>query len=112
MNYVIDPVKTGTTFNGLTFQILLEETGGDIPLNITDYIISFHLFLKCNEVTKLEIGSGITITDAITGQFRLDPFLVTFNPDIYQYYIKTVSPSGESKIYIEGSWKIVKPLTC
>lgn len=112
MNYVIPPIKTGTTFDGITFQLLIESNGVDTPLNIADYEISFHLFFKCAEVDVFEIGTGITILDETTGQFQLDSFLVEYLANTYQYYIKTVSPQGEEKIYIEGTWKIVKPLSC
>lgn len=102
----------GDTFRGL--QITVSRTSNSVttPEDLSHVNIVFTLS-KLGAITlKKEVGSGISLVDAVNGVFKIDSFT---NPSIgnYVYDIEFRYPHGVIETYLTGSFKIIdKNNTC
>lgn len=55
---------------------------------------------------SLSTGSGLTISDATHGIFRIDSQIIDIPAFVYLYDIQISFPSGEVETYISGTWTI------
>jgi len=104
--------KQGTTYNGRTFNFLVNS----VPLDLTDtdIIITFSYDCSRNENkaktgTKthiLTIGDGVSDVNALNGEFvMLKDTLIDWAIGIWDYEVKFVFPDNAVKIwYTDTLW--------
>jgi hypothetical protein len=63
-------------------------------------------------VLTLTNGSGLTITNAVNGQFEIDEQIISIPADRYYYEITFQLQTGAVKTYISGYWTITSGLEC
>ena len=75
--------------------------------------IMFRYRTKTGTVVKdISNGSGITITDAATGQFTIDAFTpVDWAVDTYYYDVQITSSAGAINTYLWGTVNIIQDIT-
>jgi hypothetical protein len=97
------------TFNGVQFTI---SVNGDL-LDLTNYSIKMQARARYNlpPIFTIYDGSGITITDAVNGVFRIDPQIFHGVPGVYQYDIQLTSQDGIVKTYISGLFTLLEDIT-
>lgn len=94
----------GTTFDGVEFQVNVD----DVAMNLAGVTIKVVMRSSLNnQIFLKQAGSGITVTDAAAGIFRIDPFAITYPIGTYSYDITFVFTSGAIKTYIKGTIKII-----
>lgn len=97
----------GTTYNGTAFQV---DVDGD-PLDLSGVSIIMEMRSSLNQqVLYKSVDSGITVTDAEAGEFRIDSFDVNLSPGTYTYDILFIFTSGVVKIYVKGTMKVISAL--
>jgi len=109
MNYNFPTHTSGDTFDGVQFEMVLNEA----PMDLTGVAIKLEIKKRNTSkalVTKTN-GSGITITDAAAGEFRINAFDVDLEPGVYEYDVQLTFASGSKKTYIKGLWTITKQIT-
>lgn len=105
MAYTLPTQRKGDTFDGLEITVQVNAA----PSNITGAAIRMDFWPKGKptEITKrLEVGSGITITNGAGGVFVVDPFLCDLPAGQYNTDIRITYPSGRVKTYVDGDWLI------
>ncbi len=107
--YNLETTITGDTFNQVSFAVAPNGS----PLNLTGYTIKLQIrnTYTSTAVKSLEIGSGITVTNAAGGVFRIDAFVVDFAAGTYVYDIQLTSSGGVVKTYIAGEMVILNDVT-
>jgi hypothetical protein len=103
-------LKRGDTFNGIQIELLVNGTAS----NLTGASIKcqFRPNSKIGAVVKtIQIGSGITITNATAGQFRIDPFVADLDTGKYFYDVQITFSSGVVKTYLEGIFDVTQDVT-
>ena len=107
--YNIKGGMAGDTYNGVQFTYTLNES----PIDLTGAAIKiqFNRNSKGGKLLKtLEVGSGITIVDAVNGIFSIDPFVIDL-PVGHSYYDVQLTKDGVVKTYVEGKFTTVKGVT-
>jgi hypothetical protein len=105
-------VKNGDTFRGVTFTILVNA----VAMDLTDYDITMTVKQDNNTpivFTKL-LGSGITITSAAEGKFKIDKQIFPeVAPFRYKYDIelKNRTTSIDVYTYITGYFSVTEDIT-
>lgn len=111
--YNIPDIIKGDTFKDLQFTLSINSVVEDL----TDYSIAckFRKNAKTGkEIKSLTVESGITITDALNGVFKIDAFNLddTFIAGTYYYDIEfTNNTTGEIDTYINGTFKVIQDVT-
>jgi hypothetical protein len=103
-------VYNGDTYKGAAFEIIVNGT----PLILTGAQIAMMVrkVRKNNPVISINLGSGITITDAVNGKFRIDEQIFSVDrPGNYLYDIQITLASGVVKTYIKGDFIITGDIT-
>lgn len=106
--YDFKPQIAEDTFNGLQFTATLTTEGVTAPIDLTTVAIKI-VFKKQGQTavtSTLEIGSGITLDDAVNGVFSIDPFTVFAAPYTYDYDIEFTYASGVVKTYLKGLFTV------
>ena len=99
----------GTTFEAQTFTI--QKNGS--PLSLVGASIKMQL-RKCYGTTvalELSNGSGITITNAAGGVFRINGQIINIEPAAYKYDIKITFADGTVEKWIKGEFKVIETIT-
>jgi hypothetical protein len=107
--FIIPKHKRGDDWDGLQFLIKVNGTA----LNLTGATIAadFKLKSKTGQLKKqMTVGSGVTITDAAGGIFKMDGFKVDMPVGIY-YFDVEITVAGNTKTRIEGTWEITQDVT-
>ena len=103
--------QQGDTFNEVPFEILIDE----VPLDLTDAIIKMQVKKDACASAILSLTSvgnaGITITNAVNGQFKINEQIINIKPCNYQYDIQIELAGGEIKTYVGGLFQAVKTIT-
>ena len=103
--------QRGDTFNEVPFEILID----DVALNLTGAIIKMQVKKDACSSAVLSLTSvasaGITITNAVNGQFKINEQIINIKPCNYQYDIQIELESGEIKTYLGGLFQVVKTIT-
>lgn len=111
--YNFKPHIAGDTFNGLSFTVTLTSGAVTAPIDLTDVDIKV-VFKKqgiSTVVSTLEIGSGITLDDAVNGEFSIDAFTVFTTPYTYEYDMQFTYASGVVKTYLKGFFKVLEQIS-
>ena len=112
VTYDMNNHHKGDTFNTLQFTML--NTDGLTPINLTGMGIKSQFrsdWKKGVLVKELNIGTGITVTDALNGVFQIDPFILDWNPSNYYYDVEFTFVDARVVTYIEGLIKIMQDVT-
>jgi hypothetical protein len=108
----IDNQYKGDTYDGVQFTLLNTEDSSPIDLTGAAIKIQFRYDSKIGTVQKeINIGSGVTVSDAINGIFSIDPFLIDWKPDTYFFDIQMTFPNGVVRTYIQGTIKVIQDIT-
>jgi len=59
-------------------------------------------------VLGLEVGDGITITDALGGVFFIDEQIIDIASALYYYELEVTLDSGFRLTYLTGTWQILQ----
>ena len=98
MIYKFKDHTTGTTFEGVDFQLVVNKSVKDITgCLIQMYIVG----------TVFTVASGhLSLTDAVKGKFRFNRKKIDLPAGVHYYYIKFTFSNGDVKIYLRGNWRI------
>jgi hypothetical protein len=103
--------QRNATFNEVPFEILIDS----VPLDLTGAVIRMQVKKDaCSSavLTLTSVGSaGITITDAVNGQFKINEQIIDIPTCNYEYDIKITLASGEVDYYVGGLFQVVKTIT-
>jgi hypothetical protein len=103
--------QRNATFNEVPFEILIDN----VPLDLTGAVIRMQVKKDaCSSpvFTLTSVASdGITITDAVNGQFKINEQIITIPTCNYEYDIKITLASNEVKYYVGGLFQVVKTIT-
>jgi len=120
--YVVYNIKVlrGDTFEELPIEVS-DVVGGETnedeeietPRDLTGYTIKMDIKDADGVAIKqLSTGSGITITDAPNGHFKIDKFDVDDIPvGMYSYDIQLTSQDSVIKTYVRGKFHVVQDTT-
>lgn len=103
-------IVKGDTFKGAQFEMLVNG----VSKNLTGAAIKvqFREKTKTGIVKKtIEIGSGITVTNAVNGLFTINPFIVDFNVGKNFYDVQIIDAGGVVKTYVEGYFEVLQDVT-
>ena len=107
--YDIDAIR-GDTFPGVQFTVYVN---GPVK-NLTGAIIRMEIRKASKQGALVKslssVSGGITITNAVGGQFQIDPFKVEFDAGKYFYDIE-IDISGTITTYIEGIFTSIQDVT-
>jgi hypothetical protein len=98
------PQYEGDTFNGWQFTI---TDGDNLPIDLTNVSILMQIKGRNGGTVykNFEIGSGITLVNALNGVFRLDSFK-NISVGNYVFDIQITYENGVIKTYIKGSYNV------
>lgn len=99
----------GDTFEGVQFTVTVNAS----PLDLTGATIKteFRDLFSGALVKTLEIGTGITVTDAVNGVFQVDAFIVDIPVGNHKHDVQITLADSRVKTYITGSWEILQDVT-
>jgi hypothetical protein len=84
------------------------------PINLTGATIKWQ-FKEGSRggavVKELNIGTGITVTDAANGDFTMDAFRWTYGSGVFYYDVQFTFPDGSVKTYITGRLNVIEDTT-
>lgn len=112
MTKIPDHIR-GDTFNGRLFTII-NSTDPDalVPIDLTGATIRMQLRRSptSNVVFQIQVGAGITITNAMAGQFKINEQIIDIEPGDYFYDIE-FTIDNVVKTWVRGTWKIIADIT-
>jgi hypothetical protein len=84
----------------------------DIPLDLTDAHVEFHVKFQIDAPTVFKIssddGSIIILNPPTDGDIQIPPQIVDIPPANYIWSLKITLPTGEIGTFVSGNWNIVK----
>ena len=111
MEYNFKKHKTGDTFNGVDFELLING----LPKDLTGATIKMQLKKDKNSPAVLTLSSTvpeqINITDALSGLFSIVNQVISVPEGNYIYDIQFTFADGTVKTYISGGWPIINDVT-
>ena len=108
--YAFPTQYRGDTHDGTSFTVNVNAA----PYDLTNVTITakFKKDSKTGpELLSLSEGNGITVTNAASGQFQIDAFIVDFPPGTHYYDIQFVQSDGVVKTYIKGTMPVEQDVT-
>lgn len=102
----------GDTFDEVTFQLKINN----VAVNLTGAVIKMQLRKKYSDiVAALSLTSassvGITITNAATGEFKINQQIIDIEVYNYVYDIQITFSSGIVKTYVQGGFNVEPEVT-
>lgn len=102
----------GDTFDEVAFQLKINEevvdlTGATIKMQLRKNYSDTSAALSLTSVSS----AGITITDAATGQFKINSQIIDIEVYNYVYDIQITLASGVVKTYVQGGFNITNEVT-
>lgn len=95
----------GTLWGGLTITATL--INGVAPsTTLTAVHCVFRMRNNPNKYYHIYNGAGITITDAATWAYRIDPQVINFDAALYDFDVKLTDSLGNIYPAISGVWRI------
>jgi hypothetical protein len=106
-SYNLGDYVAGDTFLDLAFNM----REGESPMNLTGASIRLSFRSKTGVIAKaLSVGSGITITNAPGGQWKIDQFDIDLAPGLYAYDVQFEADTIKTT-YLQGRIKILDQIT-
>ena len=84
------------------------------PIDLTGVTIRMDIKSNKNSTVSeltLTIGNGITVTNAVNGEFEIDAFLCTLNAYNYCYDLEFTFPTGVVQTWIRGNFNVIQDVT-
>jgi hypothetical protein len=110
---VINDHKQGDTFVGGVYTITKNGVAKDLTgAQIT--MTFLHKNRRSDNDHVLQVGTGLTITNAASGIFEMDEIPgadMDWISGDYYYDVQIIYADGEVKTPVEGTWKIVQDKT-
>ena len=102
-------VYNNDTYNGCEFEVIVN----DVPLDLTGASIRMQVRKTRSQapVISIELASGLTIVNAIAGEFQIDKQVFSAPPTTYIYDIEITLADGTIKSYIKGNFKVSGDVT-
>jgi hypothetical protein len=100
----------GDTYPEQTFVFKLNG----VAIDLTGATIKMMLkWTKDDSIAALTLitGSGITITDAATGTWKIDTQVIDIGAGKYVYDVQATLADGTIGTYVAGSWEMVQDIT-
>jgi hypothetical protein len=100
----------GDTFRAVTMTLNINGS----PEDLTLYTIKMELRKDNHEgevVHTASIGSGMTVGNPLTGQFRIDEFELPSQGGTYVYDIEFTNGSGIKRTYVYGTLRLDEDIT-
>lgn len=102
-----DHIK-GDTWNVTNFTINVNDN----PKDLTSATIAMKIRDRNGILLKsLSTGSGLTITDATAGKFKIDAQVLDISIGTHKYDIEITFPDGTVKTWIAGKITIIQDMT-
>jgi hypothetical protein len=106
-NYDFDPVRQGTTYERVTFELPQEDicllTGASIFMQLRKSAGGICLAEFSTENSKIKILSAYA--------FCFEEQIINLAPDSYWYDILILFPDGRREIPLGGRWQILPSVT-
>lgn len=102
-------VYEGTTWEGIS-SITLTNTTLNAPVNLTGAEISM-VYRRAGERFErltLQVGSGIQVTQANAGLFKVLPQILPLPVGLYYWEIKTKLVNGNAYAFLAGTQEIAR----
>lgn len=102
----------GDTFNQVAFEVTKNATA----LDLTGATIKMQLRKQYSDVSPAlaltsVASAGITITNAASGQFKINEQIIDIEVYNYVYDIQFTLASGEVKTYVKGGFNVTPEVT-
>lgn len=108
--YNFTEVVKGDVFDEKTLTI----TKGITPINLTGATIKMDIRIKpgYDYAKRLSTeNSGITITNATGGVFKINKFICDIDAAVYRYDIQITFQNGDVKTYLAGTFTVLQDVT-
>ncbi len=103
--------KKGDTFEAVNFQININS----VALDLTGCTLRMQLRKEYGGVIFLSFTSvanaGITITNAVSGLFKINKQIINIDANVYIYDIELMKADGSIKTYVNGNFNITNDVT-
>ena len=95
---------TNTWIQDQQFQVLKNGS----PVDLTNFSIEQHVKDKHSGASLriIKVGSGITITDAVNGLYKIDAFQLTIKGGEYIHETKMLNALSRPYRYVRGDYPI------
>jgi len=101
----------GDTFKEYPFEILINSD----PLDLTDAVIKMDVKKDACGIPLLSLSSvmdnGITITDAVSGLFKINEQIINIPAGNYQYDIQITLENGTVNTWVGGLFQVINTIT-
>ena len=105
-NFNLPSHRKGDTFRALQFT--LKQNGEAVDLTGASVLFQVRTSPTGTLVLGLEVGDGITITDALGGVFTIDEQVIDIASALYYYELEVTLDSGFRLTYLTGTWQIIQ----
>jgi hypothetical protein len=105
--YDFPTVVAKTNTKAVTFTVVVNA----VAMNLTGatIVIKFKKWNSVKDIQKtLAVGTGITITNAVGGIFRVDSFVMDWKPDTYLFDIDITPADGIKRNWLKGKWVVTQ----
>jgi hypothetical protein len=102
--------KSGDTWDGLTVRLVRNDS----PVDLSGATIRMQVRrTRCMPpILDISTASGITVTDAANGEFRINPTIITANTfGPHDYDIEITFTDGTVRTWVSGVIDIVEDVT-
>lgn len=111
VTYNLQDQRVNDSFRGARFRLKRQIDGQPVDLSSAIQITAKFKGGYDNKVLKtLTLGNGVTLNDALGGDFSLDPFLITIPSGNYKYDVQIDFPNNIRTTYIVGTVLIAADL--
>ena len=101
----------GDTFKEYPFEILIDN----VALNLTGAAIKMDIKKDACSLPALTLTSvsnnGITITDAVNGEFKINQQIISIPAGNYQYDIQITLANGAVNTWVGGLFQVINTIT-
>lgn len=101
----------GDTFKEYPFEILIDN----VALNLTGAVIKMDIKKDACSLPALSLTSvsnnGITITDAVNGEFKINQQIISIPAGNYQYDIQITLANGTVNTWVGGLFQVINTIT-
>jgi hypothetical protein len=101
----------GDTFNEYPFEILIDN----VALNLTGAVIKMDIKKDACSLPALTLTSvasaGITITNAVNGEFKINEQIISIPEGNYQYDIQITLADNTVNTWVGGLFQVINTIT-
>lgn len=103
----------GDTSNEVEFTVTQTVSSVTTAVDLTGVTVKMQIRKKSNRDITKEITniSGITVSNAVNGVFKVDAFITDFKASSYVYDIQFTFTNGSVRTYLKGNFNVVNDIT-